>query len=245
MEWLTGVHSVLEALRARRRALRRLELRPGRGERDELAEIRRLAGEQGLAISELAPERGSEETQGVRLEVGALPELDLEPLAALCAGAATPWLVALDGVEDPHNVGAIARVAEAGGCAGLLLTRRHAPPLSAAVSRASAGAIEHLPVGRVPNLKRALVSLREGGFWSIGGDADAPSLFETEDRIWTGPLVFVLGAEGKGLRKGVREAVDFRVGLPMLGHMASLNVSTAAAVLLYEAVRRGGPRLRP
>lgn len=238
MEWLSGVHSVLEALRAGRRELRRLELRAGRQERAELVEIRRLAEERKLPITELrVPGGGRDESQGVRLEAGALPEFDLEPLLSLVRGE-SPWLVALDGVEDPHNVGAVARVAEACGCSGLLLTRRHAPPLSPAVSRASAGAIEHLPVGRVPNLKRALEALREYGYWSIGADGAGDSLYEMGERSWKGPLVFVLGAEGRGLRSGVLEAVDFRVGIPMLGQVASLNVSTAAAVLLFEGVRR-------
>ncbi|MBW2395497.1 MAG: 23S rRNA (guanosine(2251)-2'-O)-methyltransferase RlmB [Deltaproteobacteria bacterium] len=238
MEWLTGVHSVLEALRASRRELRRLEIRPGRQDRGELAEIRRLAEERKLPVAELRSKgSGRDENQGVRLEAGALPELDLEPLLAEARGE-SPWLIALDGVEDPHNVGAVARVAEACGCSGLLLTRRHAPPLTPAVSRASAGAIEHLPVGRVPNLKRALEALREHGYWSIGADAEGDSLYGMDARSWEGPLVFVLGAEGRGLRQGVRDAVDFRVGIPMLGQIESLNVSTAAAVLLFEGVRR-------
>ncbi|MCP3985705.1 MAG: 23S rRNA (guanosine(2251)-2'-O)-methyltransferase RlmB [bacterium] len=240
MEWLTGVHSVLEALRAGRRELRRLEFRADRQDRGELEEIRRLAEERRLEIAPLRPQGGGrDDGQGVRLEAGALPELDLEPLLALARNE-SPWLVALDGVEDPHNVGAVARVAEACGCSGLILTRRHAPPLSPAVSRASAGAIEHLPVGRVANLKRALEALRGHGFWSIGADMGGDSLYGMDARSWQGPLVFVLGAEGRGLRPGVRDAVDFRVEIPMLGRVDSLNVSTAAAVMLYEGVRRAG-----
>ncbi|MBW2245422.1 MAG: hypothetical protein JRH01_25940 [Deltaproteobacteria bacterium] len=195
MEWLTGVHSVLEALRASRRELRRLEIRPGRQDRGELAEIRRLAEERKLPVAELRSKgSGRDENQGVRLEAGALPELDLEPLLAEARGE-SPWLIALDGVEDPHNVGAVARV-------------------------------------------RALEALREHGYWSIGADAEGDSLYGMDARSWEGPLVFVLGAEGRGLRQGVRDAVDFRVGIPMLGQIESLNVSTAAAVLLFEGVRR-------
>jgi 23S rRNA (guanosine2251-2'-O)-methyltransferase len=95
-------------------------------------------------------------------------------------------------------------------------------------------------VGRVPNLKRALEALREHGYWSIGADADGASLYEMDARSWEGPIVYVLGAEDRGLRQGVRDAVDFRVGIPMLGQVESLNVSTAAAVLLFEGVRRAG-----
>lgn len=246
VERLTGVHCVLEALRARRRELRRLELRAGREDRGSLAEIRRRGEALGLPISDLPASRaGHDDTQGVRLEAGPLPELDLADLLD-AARPDDPWLVALDGVEDPHNLGAVARVAEACGCSGMLLTRRHAPPLSPAVSRASAGAIEHLPVGRVPNLKRALEALRQHGFWSLGADTGAgQSLYGLDERSWAGPLVFVLGAEGRGLRPGVRDALDYRVEIPMLGQVASLNVSTAAAVLLFEAVRRRGSRKSP
>ena len=180
--------------------------------------------------------------QGAVLEVGPLPEADLDGLAA----AARPsYLVALDGVEDPQNVGAIARVAEAAGAAGLILTRHHAPPLGAAASKASAGALEWLPVARVPNLTRALKSLKEKGFWVFGADPDAEtSAFEIPPR-WRGDAsVLVLGAEGRGLRPGVLEAIDHRIRIPMAGRVASLNVATAAAVLLFELARHrpgGGP----
>jgi 23S rRNA (guanosine2251-2'-O)-methyltransferase len=244
MERLTGVHSVREALRAGRRSLARLRLAPELAARPAGAEIRALAEKRGLPVEELEAGGGAPH-QGVELEAGPLPEQGLEELLAEAPEA--PWLVALDGVEDPQNLGAIARVADGAGCFALLLTRRHAPPLSPAVSRASAGAIEHLPVGRIPNLRRALTTLRNEGFWSIGADlSDATPLYGCPDRLFEGPLVFVLGAEGRGLRQGIRDAVDHRVEIPMQGQVASLNVATAAAVLLYEAARRrhdpDGPR---
>jgi 23S rRNA (guanosine2251-2'-O)-methyltransferase len=144
--------------------------------------------------------------------------------------------VALDGVEDPQNLGAVIRVAEAAGALGLILTSRRAPPLGAAVSRASAGAVEHLPVSRVGNLRRALEQLKEGGFWAIGADPDAAEdLFLTPDRIWQGDLVLVFGSEGRGLRRTVVEALDHRVRIPMAGRVGSLNVAAAAAVVLFHA----------
>jgi 23S rRNA (guanosine2251-2'-O)-methyltransferase len=147
--------------------------------------------------------------------------------------------VALDGVEDPQNVGAIARVAEAAGAAGLLLTRRRAPPLSAAVARASAGAIEWLPVGRVANLPRALEGLKARDFWVFGGDPKArDDLFQVPDRWLSTRRVLVLGAEGRGLRPGVLACLDHRVAIPLAGRVASLNVASAAAVLLFELRRR-------
>jgi 23S rRNA (guanosine2251-2'-O)-methyltransferase len=174
--------------------------------------------------------------QGAVLTAGPLPEV---PLAALGSGKPPRTVVALDGVEDPQNVGAIARVAEAAGAAGLLLTRRRAPPLGPAVARASAGAIEWLPVARVVNLARALAALRERGFWVFGADPAAPDdLFALGGRVLRGDRVLVLGAEGRGLRSGVAQVVDHRVRIPMAGRVASLNVSTAAAVILFELLRR-------
>jgi 23S rRNA (guanosine2251-2'-O)-methyltransferase len=176
-------------------------------------------------------------TQGAMLDAGPLPELSLDALVA--AAEAPRTLVALDGVEDPQNLGAIARAAEASGSAGLLLTQRHAPPLSAAVSRASAGAIEWLPVARVTNLRRALNNLKEKGFWIFGAELGGSlGLFELPDRLLGGDRVVVLGAEGKGLRSGIRQALDHRVAIPMAGRIESLNVAAAAAVVLYELRRR-------
>jgi 23S rRNA (guanosine2251-2'-O)-methyltransferase len=148
-------------------------------------------------------------------------------------------LVALDGVEDPQNLGAIARVAESAGALGLVLTHRHAPPLSAAVSRASAGAIEWLPVARVPNLTRALESLQGEGFWVLGADAEAAdSLYDLPDRLARADRVVVFGAEGRGLRPGVAKRLDQKLRIPLRGKVDSLNVSTAASVVLFELERR-------
>jgi 23S rRNA (guanosine2251-2'-O)-methyltransferase len=242
---LYGLHPVLEALRARRRRLGRLRLRRSLGETAALEAAARAAGVpvEWVEARELeAALPPGAVAQGAALEVGPLPEVDL---GALAAGRRPCCLVALDGVEDPQNLGAVARVAEAAGSAGLVLTRRHAPPLGAAASKASAGALEWLPVARVPNLTRALKSLKEKGFWVFGADPSAAtSAFEIPAR-WRGDAtVLVLGAEGRGLRPGVLEAVDHRIRIPMAGRVASLNVATAAAVLLFELARRnpdGGP----
>ena len=236
---LYGLHPVLEALRARRRRLGRMRLRRSLGETAALEAAARAAGvpvdwvEAGALEAGLPP---GAVAQGVVLEVGPLPEV---ALAALAAAPRPCCIVALDGVEDPQNVGAIARLAEAAGAAGLILTRRHAPPLGATASKASAGALEWLPVARVPNLTRALKFLKEKEFWVFGADPDAPtSAFEIPPR-WRGDaIVLALGAEGRGLRPGVVEAVDHRIRIPMAGRIASLNVATAAAVLLFELVRR-------
>lgn len=240
---LEGLHPVLEALRARRRRLRRLLVRKGL-RRAELGEVLAAARGAGVPVEEvegaalLAPETDPGASQrGLVLEAGPLPELALEELAGV--GASPRTLVALDGVEDPQNLGAVARVAEASGASGLVLTLRRCPPLGAAVSRASAGAIEWLPVARVVNLRRALEELKQRGFWVFGCDPEAPQeLFDLPERVLRGDRVVLLGAEGRGLRPGVGQAVDHAVRVPMAGRVASLNVAATAAVVLFELARR-------
>ena len=244
---LHGIHCVLEALRAHRRPLHRLTVRSG-GSRAELAEIRKLSKEKGIPVEEqVAPLEQPEAeptAQGVRLEVGPLPELGLFELLEIPARAPHRRLIALDGVEDPQNLGAIARVAEAFGVDGLILTRRRSAPLSPAAARASSGALEWLPVARVTNLSNALKALKKKGFWVMGADVNAAdSLPELPDRLFSGDLVLVLGAEGAGIRMGVQRLVDHPVRIPLPGHVESLNVSTAAAVLVYEVLRRASPAI--
>jgi 23S rRNA (guanosine2251-2'-O)-methyltransferase len=236
---------VLEALRARRRRLLALRLRsgPARAELTPLLEAARSAGVRVEQVSAADIAAGLAEDanhQGVVLAAGPLPRAEL---SALCAAGSPPrLLVALDQVEDPQNLGAIARVAEAAGASGLLLTDRHSPPLSPAVARASAGAIEWLATARVPNLVRALKQLKSRGFWIFGAEVDAPdSVFELPERVVQGERVVVLGAEGRGLRPGVLAAVDHRIRIPLAGRIASLNVASAAAVVLFELARRSPP----
>jgi len=204
-----------------------------------------LAREAGVRVVEDPGSAADSETTRapwVRLEAGPLPEVDLAALLS-DRSAASQTLIALDGVEDPQNLGAIARVADASGVGGLVLTHRHAPPLSEAVSRASAGAIEWLPVCRVPNLVRALRTLKDRGFWVVGADLEAETdLFSAPDAWLRPPRVLVMGSEGAGLRRSVTEAIDHRVRIPMSGRIASLNVSTAAAVILFELGRRDRAR---
>jgi len=243
--WLYGFHPVREALRARRRTLGRLWLRAG-APREDHAELADLARQAGVLVEVVDREDidalagGDAQTQGVALEAGPIPELTIEALVARAhETGGSRVLLALDGVEDPQNVGAVARVAESAGAAGLILTDRRAPELTPAVARASAGAIEWLPVARVPNLVRALGGLQREGYWVVAASAEeGQALFEMEDRLLSGPVVLVLGAEGKGIRPGVLKAADHRVWIPMLGEVASLNVSTAGAVLLYDLLRR-------
>lgn len=244
--WLSGFHPVREALRAGRREFDRLWLRRD-GQREGQAELAELARERGVRVEivdglALTQRLGSESNhQGVALKAGPIPELSLEALLefARSAQGGGSRLVALDGVEDPQNVGALARVAESAGVQGLILTQRRAPDLTPAISRASAGAIEWLRVGRVPNLGRALTSLQEAGYWIVAAGQNSESdLYELDDRILTGNLVIVLGAEGSGIRRSILAQADHRVEIPMRGRISSLNVSTAGAIILYDLLRR-------
>ena len=255
-ERLHGRHAIEEALRARRRPLQRLLVKRGRPS-DEIRRLMDLARDAGLPVVEIEGARlaelagaGEGAVQGAVLEAGPLPELGGVPelCDALGGEPGTRRVVALDGVEDPQNVGALARVADAAGAGGLLLTRRRSPPLSPTLARASAGAIDWLPVARVTNLTRALEDLKSKGFWVVAADPDAKTeLWEVPDRLLQGDLVLVLGAEGRGLRPSIRGAVDHPVRIPMRGRVASLNVASAGAVVLYELLRRAasGPRRPP
>ena len=259
MDRLVGFHTVREALRARRRELLRLRYREGLRRR-ELSELLELARAAGIPAQPEGPDSlgtGLEpgaRAQGLVLEAGPLPQLGLDSLLATpdataggqAEGRPGRRLVLLDGVEDPQNLGAIARVAEASGAHGLLLAARRSPPLSPAVSRASAGAIEHLPVYRATNLRRSLTLLREAGYWTLGADpACGEDLFDTPDRLWAGDLVLVFGAEGRGLRPGLVPLLDHRLRIPLAGRVSSLNVATAAAVVLFEAARRARAPMGP
>lgn len=243
-ERLVGVHPVEEALRARRRRLDRLLLRRGGGPlREALRALALLAEQAGLAVEELAAAEFDRLAppglphQGVVLEAGPIPELALDEV--LPAPGEAALLVALDGVEDPQNLGAVLRAADAAGVRAALLPERRAAPLSPAAARASAGAAEHLPIARVGNLARTLHLLKDRGFWVHGATPDAPmDLYDTPDRLFDRRLVLVVGAEGRGLRPGVRDAIDTLYRIPMRGGVASLNVAAATAVVLFEWARR-------
>ena len=245
---LHGRHVIREALKARRRELFRLLVSPGRLGPDWIP-IVELARSMDLAVETcddrqwraLSIDGVDSRDHRCALEAGPIPECKtVEQLCKVMPERPEGrWVLALDGVEDPQNVGSLARVVEAAGAQGLLLTDRRAPPLSAALARASAGAVEWLSVCRVPNLIRGLEDLKRAGFWVIAADPLAEQvLYDLPDRLLRGDLVVVLGAEGRGLRKSVREEADHPVRLPMGGKVESLNVATAGAIIFYELGRR-------
>ena len=175
--------------------------------------------------------------QGVVAVAAAQSYADVDDLLTAAAERKeAPLLVALDGVSDPHNLGAVIRAAECAGAHGVIIPKRRSAGLTAVTAKASAGAVSWLKVARVPNLPAALNALKERGLWIYGAAAEgAAPLYGTD---WTGPAVVVIGSEGAGLTRLVRETCDALVSIPLRGHVNSLNASVAAAVILYEAVRQ-------
>jgi 23S rRNA (guanosine2251-2'-O)-methyltransferase len=234
-----GINPVLEALRAKKVALVRVASRDD----GRLAEIVRLAGEQNVHVRRVAAadlERAARggAHQGVIADVEDAAPLDI---ADLVAGAtAAPLIVVLDGIEDPHNVGAILRTVDAAGADGVVRQSRHAAPLGGAAAKASAGAVAHVKIAEVVNIARALEELKEAGVWTVGLAGDAPKVYTDIDL--TLPTAFVVGAEGTGLRRLVRDRCDWLVSIPMQGHVQSVNVSVATGIALFEAVRQRRPK---
>ncbi|MDX6545115.1 MAG: rRNA (guanosine2251-2-O)-methyltransferase [Gaiellales bacterium] len=226
-----GTHAVREALRGRRQVLRVWCTRRAREQHEWLPNDAIV--ESGERLDELA---ASDDHQGLVAEVE--PFVYTDPGQLL--GRERALLMALDEVTDPHNLGAVARVCECAGADGLLITRRRSAAVTAAVCRASAGAVEHLPIALVDNLADTLLRARRPGLWTYAADSEADRPYDAHD--YRDGTLFVLGAEGRGLRPRVRAACDATAAIPMRGRIESLNVSTAAAVLLFEATRqrRGG-----
>jgi 23S rRNA (guanosine2251-2'-O)-methyltransferase len=239
MNWMTGFHAVEEALAAGR-ALDRIVIARGRhGERVEA--IVRLAKMRGVPVrfedrQQVDRFAGTREHQGIAALVAAKPAVGLENL--LRAKNEHGLLVLLDGIEDPHNLGAIVRTSLAAGAQGVVIPERRAAGLSDTVERASAGALAHLPVARVTNLVRAMEEMKEAGYWLVGLDERADKSYTEVDL--KGPVGIVLGSEGEGLHELTRKRCDFLVSLPTTGPVRSLNVSVAAGVMLFEVVRQRG-----
>jgi 23S rRNA (guanosine2251-2'-O)-methyltransferase len=241
MNWMTGFHAVEEALAAGR-PLDRIVIARGR-HGDRVESVVRLAKSRGVPVRfedrhQLDRLAGTREHQGIAAVAAARPTVELEDL--LRAKATQGLLVLLDGVEDPHNLGAIVRTALAAGAQGVVIPERRAAGLSDTVERASAGALAHLPVARVKNLVRAMEQMKEAGYWLIGLDERAEKSHTEVDL--SGSVGIVLGREGAGLHDLTRKRCDFLVSIPTLGRVRSLNVSVAAGIMLFEVVRQRGLR---
>jgi 23S rRNA (guanosine2251-2'-O)-methyltransferase len=243
MDRLTGIHAVKEALEAGR-AIDRIVIAKGR-QNTRVEEIVQLARKRNISLrfedrSQVDRLADSKDHQGVVALAAARAAASLEDIleaANAGAGHGTKGLIVLlDGVEDPHNLGAIIRTALAAGAHGVVIPERRAAGLTDTVARASAGAISHLPVAKVTNLARTMEELKEAGYWLIGLDESADKSYTQAD--YTLPVGIVLGGEGKGLHELTRKRCDFVMSLPTTGPVKSLNVSVAAGVVLFEALRQ-------
>jgi 23S rRNA (guanosine2251-2'-O)-methyltransferase len=242
-EILYGRQPVRECLRARRRHIHHLVLAEGISERGIVGEISNLARDLSLPLKRVSRsrlERIAPVHQGVALEVASYPYVKIETiLRAADRLAEQPFILALDHLQDPHNLGALLRTAEVVGVHGSIIPSRRAVEVTPAVVRASAGASEHLRVARVTNLVRTLESLKSRGLWVVGLESrpDAVPFYQADLNI---PIALVVGAEGQGLRRLVRESCDLLLRLPTRGRVESLNASVAGGVALYAALAARG-----
>jgi len=239
-----GINPVLEALRAGRvQRIRVARSGAGRGGSDRrMDQVLALARDLRVAVDRVDGEaldraaRGGVH-QGVAADVEAPRDYTVAELVA-AAAPGPPLIVVLDGIEDPQNLGAILRTADGAGCTGVIRQARHAASLDGAAAKASAGAVAHIRVATVVNIARAIEELKALGVWTIGLDGASNEMYDSVDL--TLPTALVVGAEGTGLRRLVRERCDRLVAIPMRGSVGSLNVSVAAGVALFEAVRQRG-----
>ncbi len=240
-EYLYGVHPVREALLARRRNIKEVWLQNGEPDRRRIR-ISELATELGVAVHSISAAKlksllGPVIHQGVAAKVGPLPTTPLARVlpAKTPAPAHGVWLL-LDSIVDPHNLGAIIRTALCAGVEAVVLPKDRSAPLSPAVSKASAGALEHMTLVSVTNLANTIKTLKSHGLWVAGLDAAADTFLYRQDL--TGPLALVVGGEEKGIRPRVKQQCDFLIAIPQQGSVSSLNASVAAAVVMFEAMRQ-------
>lgn len=211
-----------------------------------LADLVELAGELRVPVKQVARAKleaaaRTEAPQGVIAHAAPLPEADLDDLIASPAGGEAPFLVAVDGVTDPGNLGALLRAAECAGATGVLLPRHRAVHVTATVTKAAAGAVEHLPMAIVGGLPATLERLKAAGLWIVGLDASGDTAL-ADLPVAADPIVLVLGAEGTGLSRLVRQRCDLLAAIPLRGRVGSMNVAAAAAIATYEVARRRATR---
>jgi 23S rRNA (guanosine2251-2'-O)-methyltransferase len=241
---LYGVNPVLELLRAGERTPSEIVIAEGARD-DRLRELIELARRRQVLVkraprARLDRDAGGAQHQGVIARVAGTAYADaddlLERIALKVDNNSAPLVVLLDGIEDPRNLGAILRTAECAGADAVFIPERRAAGINETVAKSSAGAVEHLPIARVTNLSSLIGQLKERNVWVVGTTADAPLDYTQWD--WTRPSAIVLGGEGAGLHRLVRERCDQLVRIPVRGKIKSLNVSVAAGIVLYEALRQ-------
>ncbi len=240
-EQVEGRQAVRELLLAGRRRVHEILLAADQDDAAVLGDIAELAAAQRVPVrpvgrNALAAAARTEAPQGVVARAAPLPEADLDDLAR-ARGGRTPFLLAVDGVTDPGNLGALLRSAEGTGVTGVVLPRHRSAHVTPAVTKAAAGAVEHLPMTVVPGLPTALVRLRSLGVWVVGLDAGGNHVIH-DLALASEAVVLVVGSEGKGLSRLVRQRCDVLAAIPLRGRLASLNVSAATAIACYEVARQ-------
>lgn len=239
-EFVAGRNSVAEVLKSGRSINKILV---AKGERHgAIREIIGQARSQGLVVQEVEPAKLDQITEGVRHQgvvamVAPVAYAEIEDILGKAQeNGEQPFIVLLDELEDPHNVGAILRTSDATGVHGVLLPKRRSSPLTATVAKTSAGAVEYVPVARIGNISQTLKKLKKQGLWVVGADMDGDKNYYEADL--TGPIVVVVGSEGQGMGRLTKEECDFVVRIPMKGKITSLNASVACSLLLYEVLRQ-------
>jgi 23S rRNA (guanosine2251-2'-O)-methyltransferase len=240
---LAGLHPVREALRAGRK-IEQVQIQQGQSDRrmSEILDLCRTAGVAVHHVPRAALDRLAQGAvhQGVVAIAGGFAYADIDDVVERLPGPGL--LVVLDGVEDPHNLGAIVRTAYAAGADAVIIPERRAAGITPVAAKAAAGALEHLPVCRVTNITRTLLQLKEKGYWATGlsseNDAAGQEVKTFREIDYRGGCIIVLGAEGAGLHRLVRQQCDWIASIPMAGALGSLNVSVAAGIVLYEAQRQ-------
>lgn len=242
IEQITGKNPVLEALRAGR-TINKILLAKGT-EAKTNQEIINLATVKGIPIQwverKLIEQKSETKAhQGVLAFASPISYVEIEDILETAKSKQQePFILLLDRLEDPHNLGAILRTAEAAGVHGVIIPKRRGVSVNTTVTKTSAGAVEYVPIARVTNLVQAMDKLKEAGCWIVGTDQDAQEDYYQADL--KGPLVVVIGNEGKGISRLVKENCDFTIKIPMVGRLNSLNASVAASIIMYEVYRQRG-----
>lgn len=241
-DYIIGKNPVIEALKSNR-GINKILIAEG-SQQGQMKQIIGMAKEANVMV-QFVPKKKIDQLadgshQGVIAQVAAYEYAEIDDLFALAEKkGALPFFLLLDEIEDPHNLGSIMRTADAAGAHGIIIPKRRAVGLTATVAKASAGAIEYIPVARVTNMARAIDELKERGVWIAGTDASAKEDYRSIDG--TLPLGLVIGSEGKGMGRLIRDKCDFLLSLPMAGRVTSLNASVAASLLMYEVYRKRFP----
>ncbi|SHI48849.1 23S rRNA (guanosine2251-2'-O)-methyltransferase [Anaerovibrio lipolyticus DSM 3074] len=238
-DMVAGRNAVMEALKGSR-SVNKIMVAKGSNE-GSIKEIIAVAKEKGVNIMYMERSKIDSMARGIRhqgvlAQVAPVQYVELEDILQIARDKnEPPFILLLDELEDPHNLGALLRTADAAGVHGVLIPKRRSVPLSATVAKTSAGAVEYVPVARIGNMVQTIRRLKDEGLWVAAADMDGTDYYEAD---MTGPLLLIVGSEGHGVGRLVKEQCDFVVRIPMMGKINSLNASVAGSILMYEAMKQ-------